>query len=138
MRLLRAAGVVIAPFLLAGCFAANTPTVGTISSCGPGLDAASCRNIAQIALNAYPGPALSADKISVDLWASCDLDGVEALSPQAATDGVTCYGVNALAANSGGRRVAEGVYDGGSLVNIESLVWTDAAGHLHAVTKASR
>jgi Flp pilus assembly protein CpaB len=137
MRFVRAAVVVIAPLLLAGCFAASTPTAGTISSCAAGLDAVRCRDIAQTAMNAYEGPALSADKIEVAEWESCHLPAVEMRSTEAASDGVTCYGILAVA-NSGGRRVSEGVYDGGTMVTMDSVVWTDAAGALHAVTKATQ
>jgi hypothetical protein len=120
--------------LLAGCAAGITPTVGTIATCGPGLDAAACRNIAQVAFGAYDGPALAADEISVTPWASCDLADVTSRSADAAANGTTCYSVSALAGTSGGRRVEEGAYQGGQPVNIDGLVWLDADGTLHAVT----
>lgn len=131
MRPLLTATFAAAAVLASGC-AATTPTVGTIASCGPGLDAAACRTIAQVALSAYQGPALSADNIAVDVWASCVLAQVA----EAAKDGTTCYSVTALLGTSGGRRVAEGTYEGGTPVNIDGLVWLDGSGTLHAVTNA--
>jgi len=135
MRLLLATTLGAAGLVASACGATMTPTVGTIDSCGPGLNAQRCRAIAQAAFTAFKGPALSADGITVHPWASCDLAGVIDLSPEAAENGVTCYSVGALGATSGGRRVAEGAYQGGQPVNIEGLVWLDARGSLHAVTR---
>ena len=137
MRPVRAAFVIISSVMLAGCLATRSPIVGTISSCdGPGLDAATCRRIAEVAFAAYPGPALAADNVEVDVWASCALDGVRMIA-EAATSGATCYGVGALGAISGGQRIAEGTYQGGTLVDVESVVWLDAEGKMHAVTRAT-
>jgi hypothetical protein len=135
MRFARTAAVAIAPILLAGCSAASTPSVGiSATSCAPELDATECRNIVSAAVSAYDGPVLNLpDDVAVDEWESCRLRAVEALSSGAAADGVTCYGIVTVA-NAGGRLVSGGVYDGGTMVNMESVVWVDAAGKLHAVT----
>ena len=58
-------------------------------------------------------------------------------SAGSATSGATCYGVGALGAISGGQRIAEGTYQGGTLVDVESVVWLDAEGKMHAVTRAT-
>ena len=126
----------LAPALLGACALVSTagpPTVGTIASCPPGMDDVSCRRIAVTALTAYRDQALAADGITVDRWASCALDGVAAIAPEAAT-GVECYAVSVLLANAGGRRIAEGQYQGGVPVNVESVVWSDSDGEIHAVT----
>jgi hypothetical protein len=123
--------------MLAGCFATGTPTVGRIASCdGPGLDPVKCRRIAEFAFAAYPGPALASDDVEVDVWASCDLDGVSMIA-EAATSGTTCYGVMADAV-SGGQRIPDGGYKGGTMVLVESVVWLDAEGQMHAVTRATQ
>jgi hypothetical protein len=137
VRLVRAAFAIISSVMLAGCFASGAPSVGTISSCdGPGLDVVTCRRIAEFAFAAYSGPALAADDVQVDVWASCALDGVRMIA-EAATSGTTCYGVGALGASSGGQRVAEGTFQGGTLVDLESVVWLDAGGKMHAVTRVT-
>ena len=137
VRLVRAAFAIISSVMLAGCFATGTPTVGTISGCPQGLDAVACRTIAQAAFAAFQGPALAADEVFVEVWASCDLDGVRAIA-EAAADGTTCYSVEALQAVSGGQRIAEGVYKGGTIVSVESVVWLDPEGTMHAVTRATQ
>jgi hypothetical protein len=137
VRLVRAAFAIIISVMLAGCFATGTPWVGTISECGQGLDAVACRTIAQAAFAAFQGPALAADDVQVEVWASCDLDAVRAFA-EAAADGTTCYSVGALGAVSGGQRIAEGVYKGGTPVSVESVVWLDAEGKMHAVTRANQ
>src|SRR4051812_18072385 len=117
MRPVRFATLVTIAALTAGCGTQGVPTVGTIASCGPGLDPTACRGIAQAALTAYQGPALSADNIDVDVLASCDLSDVTEMSADAARSATACYNVTALGGNSGGRRVSEGAYQGGKLVN---------------------
>ncbi len=136
VRLVRAAFAIISSAMLAGCFATGTPTVGTISECGQGLDPVTCRTIAQAAFAAYPGPALAADNVEVELWASCTLDAVRTIA-EAAASGTTCYSVMADA-NSGGQRLAEGIYKGGTPVLVESVVWLDPEGKMHAVTRATQ
>jgi hypothetical protein len=136
VRLVRAAFAIISSVMLAGCFATGTPWVGTISECGQGLDAVACRSIAEAAFAAYPGPALAADSVEVEAWASCDLDDVRMIA-EAAAGGTTCYSVMAVA-TSGGQRVAEGIYKGGTIVLVESVVWLDPEGKMHAVTRAAQ
>lgn len=136
MRLMRAAFVIISSVTLAGCLATRPPIVGTISLCEGGLDPVTCRSIAEFSFAAYPGPALAADNVEVGVWASCALDDVRMIA-EAATSGTTCYGVGALGAISGGQRTAEGAYQGGTLVDVESVVWLDAEGKMHAVTLAT-
>lgn len=134
IRMVRAALAIISSVILAGCFATGSPWVGTISDCGQGLDAAACRRIAEAAFAAYPGPALAADSVEVEAWASCDLDDVRMIT-EAAAGGTTCYGVMAVA-TSGGQRIAEGIYKGGTIVLVKSVVWLDPEGKMHAVTRA--
>jgi len=137
MRLVRAAFLAVGSAILGGCLATGAPTVGTISECAPGLDPVACRTIAQTAFAAYEGPALVGDRVQVDVWASCNLDGVRAFA-EAAVGATTCYHVTVLVANSGGQRIADEAYRGGTLVSVESVVWVDAEGRMHAVTRAIR
>ena len=122
---------------LAGCsLVPGEPSVGAVTGCTPAIESVLCRRIAETAFRAFAGPALIAREVDVSTWEACDLEGVVAMSGDAARDGRTCYSVMA-SGMSGGRQVAKDTFDGGTPVTIEGLVWVTTDGGMHAVTKTT-
>jgi hypothetical protein len=123
-----------------GCAAPTAgPSVGSLAECsgpvldGPGIEAGLCREVAEMAFRSYPGPQLLADNVSVQETA-CDV--IADRSAEAAASGQTCYLVagNGVA---GGRRIRDGVFEGGKVLTVESVVWRSAGGALHASATAT-
>lgn len=111
----------------------NQPFVGAVDDCSPRIEAALCRRIAETAVAAIPGPAVAADRISVSTWDSCQNDQVVGMAP-AAAEGTTCYVVMG-SGYAGGERLGDGMYQGGTPLTLEAVVWADDDGTLRAVVK---
>jgi hypothetical protein len=113
----------------------NKPFVGAVDDCGPRIEAALCRQIAETAVAAIPGPAVAADRLSVSTWDSCQNDQVVGMAP-AAAEGTTCYTVMG-SGYAGGERLGGGAYRGGTPLTLEAVVWADEDGALRAVVKTA-
>lgn len=129
----------LAGVLAGGCSQAQSllaqPFVGEVEGCEPRIDAVLCRRIAETAVAAIGGPAVSADTLSVSTWDSCENDQVVGMAP-AAAGGATCYSVMG-GGYAGGERLANGAYRGGTPVEIEAVVWADENDMLQAAVKVT-
>ncbi len=131
--------VIVTGTLASGCGQVQgmliEPFVGAVDDCSPRIEAALCRRIAETAVAAIGGPAVSADTLSVSTWDSCENDQVVGMAPAAAR-GTTCYSVMG-GGYAGGERLGNGANRGGTPVEIEAVVWSDNDGTLHAAVQTA-
>lgn len=133
-------GLSIPLVALAACSALPAgPSVGSMAECGgpilggAAIEASLCREVAETAFRASGSPQILADNVTVSEL-GCDV--VVDRSAEAAAQGEVCYLVMGTGV-SGGRRVREGVFEGGPPYDVDATVWRTADGRLHTATMAT-